>query len=110
MGGEQPVRTAMLVVSAVVVVLFLAAGVAGVATRWTLPRNRGRVLRPRLAGCGALLSAAGYGLFMFLGPLRGPGTRFAWVAWVGWLMFMAGCGVQWLSTRPGRSRPTPASS
>jgi hypothetical protein len=104
------VHTAELVVSAALVVFFLAAGVAGVTAGWTLPWNRGRVLRPRLAGCGALLMAVGFGGWMFLGPLRAPRPAFPAPAWVGWFMFMAGLLVQWLSTRPGGPQATNSAS
>ncbi|MGW7260924.1 hypothetical protein [Streptomyces sp. NPDC054834] len=97
-----------LVVAAVLSVLLLAAlGGAAVATDWVMPWARGRVLRPRLWGYGALLGAAGMALFMFLGPLADAGLSPLPV--IGWLMFMAGLGLQALAQRPGRGATRSAS-
>ncbi|MFF4401818.1 hypothetical protein [Streptomyces sp. NPDC001480] len=97
-----------LVVAAVLAVLLLtAAGGAAVATGWMMPGARRRVLRPRLWGHGALLGAVGMALFMFLGPLAEAGLSPLPV--IGWLMFMAGLGLQILAQRPGRGAKRSAS-
>lgn len=89
------------------VLLLVACGGAAVATGWVMPFGRGRVLRPRLWGYGALLCAVGMALFMFVGPLAEAGLSPLPV--IGWFMFMAGLVLQFLARRPGRGATRSAS-
>ncbi|MET7690677.1 hypothetical protein ABZT06_22340 [Streptomyces sp. NPDC005483] len=79
-------------------------GVAGIATGWVMPWGRSRVLRPRLWGYGSLVTAVGATVWIFLGPMAGPPhAPSAYVAWAGWVMFMAGLLIQFRAQRPGRA-------
>ncbi|OIJ64892.1 hypothetical protein WN71_026725 [Streptomyces mangrovisoli] len=86
------------VVAVIVAVVMAGVGAAGAATGW-VPSWTGRpVLRPRLLGWATLLSAAGFSLFIFLGPLAhsyGP------LPWIGWAAFMTGLVLQSYARRPG---------
>ncbi|MFF3203429.1 hypothetical protein [Streptomyces sp. NPDC002962] len=101
-----------LVVTAVVCVTVMAVvGVSAVTREWVPPFGRRRVLRPRLWGVGALMSALGLSLFMLLGPLASgdPAVNF-YVPLAGMAVNFAGLGVQMLAQRPGlapRQPPTP---
>ncbi|MFF7334573.1 hypothetical protein [Streptomyces sp. NPDC008150] len=95
-------RAALLAVGAVLALLMLAGGVAGVVAEWVPPWARSRVLRPRLAGAGWLVGAVGWTMWTFGSLLSGPGTSFSTVQAVGWVILMAGLVVQFLGTRPGR--------
>ena len=95
----------------VLAVLMLAAGVAsGIAaltTGWIFPGPaRARVVRPRLWGYGTLVGMAGFGTFMFLGPIRGSDFRYAPFAVVGLAVVFAGLAMQWLAQRPGKDALT----
>ncbi|KPI25763.1 hypothetical protein ACWGA9_31230 [Streptomyces sp. NPDC054950] len=101
-----------LVVTAVVCVTVMAVvGVAAVTREWVPPFGRKRVLRPRLWGVGALMSALGLGLFMFLGPMASHDLAVnLYVPPVGMAVNLAGLAVQTLAQRPGRAsrlHPTP---
>ncbi|MFF4487246.1 hypothetical protein ACFY0F_12240 [Streptomyces sp. NPDC001544] len=99
----------LVVAAALAVGLLAAAGIAAVARDWVVPWGRGRIVRPRLWGYGALLGAVGTALFLFLGPLADAEPRPLPV--VGQLMLMAGLLLQYLAQRPGRtSAPPPTSS
>jgi hypothetical protein len=90
-----------LVVTAwLAVVLMAAAGIAGVTTGWVVPLGRHRVLRPKLWGCGQLLGAVGFALWMFLGVLP---ARLGVLPLLGWCLFMGSVGVGALAKRPGRT-------
>lgn len=86
-----------------------AAGIAAITTGWLPPLGRDRVLRPRLWGYGELVSAAGLGVFMFLGPLRGPDIRMLPYALSGTAVFLVGSALQMTARRPGRPVTPPAS-
>ncbi|MEU7058487.1 hypothetical protein [Streptomyces sp. NPDC046197] len=90
----------MVVTAAVLATLLALAGIANIAYGWVPPWARSRVLRPRLWGYGALLGAAGFALYMFLGPLA---RAFGPLPLLGWVAFMAGLALQWMSQRPGRA-------
>ncbi|MGQ4329827.1 hypothetical protein [Streptomyces hayashii] len=86
-------------------------GVAAVAREWVPPRGRRRVLRPRLWGTGAVMSAVGLGTFMFLGPLdpdRSAVNFFLPLA--GMAVNFAGLGLQTYARRPGRTPRLPPAS
>ncbi|WBO64083.1 hypothetical protein [Streptomyces camelliae] len=90
----------VLVVAATVLFgLLAAAGVASLTTGWVAPWGRARVLRPKLWGYGCLLGAAGWAVFIYLGPLAGGHNL---LAWLGWLGIMAALRLRVLSERPGR--------
>ncbi|GGW23606.1 hypothetical protein [Streptomyces alanosinicus] len=89
----------LMVGAPVVLGLLAVVGIASVTTGWVVPWARARVLRPKLSGYGALLSAAGWAVFIYLGPL---GQGYGVLAWSGWLAAMAGLGLQVLAQRPGR--------
>ncbi|MEV6111982.1 hypothetical protein AB0L59_05545 [Streptomyces sp. NPDC052109] len=98
-----------LVVTAVVAVGFMGVlGALATVAEWVAPMSRGRVARPRLWGCGALASAVGLGLYIFLGPLADAGLDVLPV--LGWCLWMGGMVVQFLAQRPGRTVPTKAAS
>ncbi|MEU4926566.1 hypothetical protein AB0G54_08680 [Streptomyces yokosukanensis] len=78
-----------------------------VVTEWVPPFARRRVLRPRLWGYGTLVSAVGFALFMFLGPLADAGLDV--LPATGWCLWMAGMAVQYLGRRPGRTATRTAS-
>ncbi|MER5831691.1 hypothetical protein ABT116_12840 [Streptomyces sp. NPDC002130] len=94
---------ALVGVAVVCVTVMAAGGVAAVLWRWVPPFGRDRALRPKLWGAGVLMSAAGLGLFMFLGPLgaEDPAVNFA-VPLAGMGINFAGLAVQTLARRPGR--------
>lgn len=89
----------LVVAAAVAMALLAGAGIAAVTAGWVVPWGRSRVVRPKLWGYGALLSAAGGTFFVFLGPLAGA---YGPLPWLGWLALMAGLGLQMLAQRPGR--------
>ncbi|WP_225838942.1 hypothetical protein [Streptomyces sp. NK08204] len=95
----------MIVASVLIVALMAGFGLAAVTTGWVIPLGRHRVLRPRLWGYGQLAGAVGISLWMFLGTIP---HRFDALPLIGWLMFMAGLGVQMLAQRPGRTPRTGA--
>ncbi|MGQ5635310.1 MULTISPECIES: hypothetical protein [unclassified Streptomyces] len=98
-----------LVVAAVFAVAFMVVlGVLAVTGVWLPPVARRRVLRQRLWGYGALVNAAGLGLFMFLGPLADAGLGF--LPALGWCLWAGGMAVQLLAQRPGRPAPTKTAS
>lgn len=92
----------------VCVTVMAALGLAAVTREWMPPLRRGSVPRPRLWGTGALMSAGGLSLFVFLGPLApgGPAVHF-YVPLAGMAVNLAGLGVQSLARRPGRTPPLP---
>lgn len=87
----------------------VAAGIAAITTGWLPPLGRDRVLRPRLWGYGALVSALGFGVFAFLGPFRGPDIRMAPYVLSGTAVFLVGSALQMAARRPGRPATPPAS-
>ncbi|MEU6574414.1 hypothetical protein [Streptomyces sp. NPDC046805] len=90
-----------LVVAAVLAVaVYAAAGVAAVAAGWMPPLARRNVVRARLWGYGALLSAFGLGLYLFLGPLEHH--MFNAVPVIGWCVWMGGMVMSSWAQRPGR--------
>ncbi|WP_328479901.1 hypothetical protein OHS71_15110 [Streptomyces sp. NBC_00377] len=101
-----------LVGTGVVCVTIMAAfGIAAVTLEWVPPRSRGLVTRPRLWGAGALMSALGIGVFLFLGPLAPEGrTVDFYVPPAGMALNLAGLGVQALARRPGRTPGLPPAS
>ncbi|MFI1923194.1 MULTISPECIES: hypothetical protein [unclassified Streptomyces] len=101
-----------LVVTAVACVTVMAVvGIAAVTREWVPPFGRRRVLRPRLWGAGALMSALGLGLFMFLGPMASHDLKVnLYVPPVGMAVNLAGLGVQALAQRPGRTPRLPPAS
>jgi hypothetical protein len=102
---------AMVGIGGVCVTIMAAMGVAAVARRWVPPFGRSLVLRPRLWGAGALMSALGLGLFMFLGPLAAdPGAANVYVPLAGMAGNFAGLGLQTYARRPGRTLRLPPTS
>ncbi|MDX3578987.1 hypothetical protein [Streptomyces sp. FL07-04A] len=89
--------------TALAVMVLAVGGAAGVTTGWVPPWGRPRILRPRLWGYGSLVTAAGATVWAFVGPLKGPPHGASvYVAWTGWVVFMAGLLVQLRARRPGR--------
>ncbi|MQY35006.1 hypothetical protein SRB17_29780 [Streptomyces sp. RB17] len=98
-----------LVVAAVLAVTFMGVlGAVAVLGEWLPSGFPPRVLRPRLWGYGALASAVGLGLFMFLGPLAGAGVEA--LPALGWCLWMGGMVVQFRAQRPGRPAATKSAS
>ncbi|MFD9392876.1 hypothetical protein ACFWBB_19820 [Streptomyces sp. NPDC060000] len=96
---------------AVCVTVMAVLGIAAVTLEWVPPFGRSRVLRPRLWGAGALMSALGLSLFVFLGPLAPGGTAVNfYVPLAGMAVNLAGLGVQSLARRPGRTPRLPPAS
>ncbi|MCX4577267.1 hypothetical protein OHB41_29635 [Streptomyces sp. NBC_01571] len=85
------------------------AGIVAITTGRLPPLGRDRVLRPRLWGYGALVSAVGLGVFLFLGPFHGPDLRMAPYALSGTAVFLVGSALQMAARRPGRPATPPAS-
>ncbi|MFJ2391964.1 hypothetical protein ACIOTI_04360 [Streptomyces sp. NPDC087843] len=85
------------------------AGIVAITTGRLPPLGRDRVLRPRLWGYGALVSAFGLGVFLFLGPFHGPDLRMAPYALSGTAVFLVGSALQMAARRPGRPVTPPAS-
>ncbi|MEH0575976.1 hypothetical protein [Streptomyces sp. B21-108] len=106
---------AMLGTGVVCVTIMGAMGVAAVTRAWVPPLGRSLVLRPRLWGAGALMSAVGMGFFMFLGPLATdrpadrPAVNFS-VPLAGMAVNFAGLGLQTYARRPGRTPRLPSTS
>lgn len=93
----------LLVTSALAAAAMAAIGIAGLVREWTPPWGR-KVLRPKLWGFGTLLTGAGLGLYTLLGPLNGqPSGSFGPIPVLGWVVFVAGLGIQSLGLRPGRA-------
>ncbi|MFF4832039.1 hypothetical protein [Streptomyces sp. NPDC001315] len=100
-----------LVSLAMVCVTALAAiGLAGVSRGWVPPWGRSRVLRPRLWGTGALLSAAGLSFFMFLGPLGDARPLHVYLPLAGMGVNFVGLALQMLAQRPGRALTPPTTT
>ncbi|WP_159039671.1 hypothetical protein [Streptomyces sp. TP-A0356] len=91
-----------LVAVSVILVLYAVAGVMALTTGRILPFPRGRVLRPRLWGSGALVSCAGVALLRFGSPARDTATAVAVFA-VGMVVFVSGAVLQLLGQRVGRT-------
>ncbi|MER5403354.1 hypothetical protein [Streptomyces sp. NPDC002769] len=85
------------------------AGIVAITTGRLPPFGRDRVLRPRLWGYGALVSAVGLGVFLFLGPFHGPDLSMAPYALSGTAVFLVGSALQMAARRPGRPATPPAS-
>ncbi|EDY57613.1 MULTISPECIES: hypothetical protein [Streptomyces] len=64
------------------------------------------MLRPRVWGYGTLVSLAGIGTYLFVGPLQGPGMGNFPVAMSGMAVFAAGLCVQRRALKPGRATKT----
>ncbi|MEV5901971.1 hypothetical protein [Streptomyces sp. NPDC052127] len=93
----------LVVTSVVCVTVMAVVGIAAVTREWVPPFGRRRVLRPRLWGVGALMSALGLSLFMFLGPMAAHDLKVnLYVPPAGMAVNLAGLGVQTLAQRPGR--------
>ncbi|MFF4030108.1 hypothetical protein ACFYZ2_10090 [Streptomyces sviceus] len=95
----------------VLAVLVLTSGVglslAAIGTGWIAPGpGRAKVLRPRVWGYGTLVSMAGIGTYLFVGPLQGPDLGHFPVAMSGMAVFAAGLYVQRQAYKPGRARKT----
>ncbi|MCX5267002.1 hypothetical protein [Streptomyces sp. NBC_00199] len=102
---------AMVGIGVVCVTIMGAMGVAAVTREWVPPRGRRLVLRPRLWGAGALMSAVGLSLFMFLGPLAADRSAVNfYIPPAGMAVNMAGLGLQTLARRPGRTPRLPPAS
>lgn len=102
---------AMVGIGVVCVTITGATGGAAVTREWVPPLGRRLVLRPRLWGAGALMSAVGLGLFTFLGPLAidRPTVHFS-IPLAGMAVNLAGLGLQTLARRPGRTLRLPPAS
>ncbi|MCT9079000.1 hypothetical protein [Streptomyces fulvoviolaceus] len=99
---KELVIAGVLVVTTGVVFSALA-----IITGWILPGpGRAKILRPRVWGYGTLVSTAGTGVFMFLGPFGAPDGHYASFAVAGLAVTFAGLYVQYLAQRPGRDAPT----
>jgi len=81
--------------------LTVVAGISAIATGWVVPWMRGRIVRPRLWGCGALLTTAGMALFQYGSEVRGM-TTVDVVFGCAMVVFVTGCVLQYLGQRPGR--------
>jgi len=91
----------------ILAVLVLTAGtglaLAAVTTGWIAPGpGRAKVLRPHVWGYGTLISMAGIGTYLFVGPLQGPDMGHFPVAMGGMAVFAAGLYVQRRAFRPAR--------
>jgi hypothetical protein len=93
-------------VGALALVCLAGIGLAGITTGWIPSFGRSVVLRPKLWGYGALVSAVGMALFMFLGPFRGPDMGMAPYALGGMAVAFVGMALQMAARRPGRLAPT----
>ncbi|MFF2513660.1 hypothetical protein [Streptomyces sp. NPDC058086] len=89
-------------VGTVALVGLAAIGIAGITTGWVPPFGRSIVLRPKLWGYGALVSAVGMTLFVFLGPFRAPDIGMAPYALGGMGVAFVGMALQMAARRPGR--------
>ncbi|MEV8034806.1 hypothetical protein [Streptomyces sp. NPDC086182] len=75
-------------------------GIAAITMYWLPPWFRGRVVRPKLWGWGAVAGAGGMALFMFLGPFHGPDSDFTSYALGGMALFVMGQAAQIMGQRP----------
>ncbi|MFF1813502.1 hypothetical protein ACFVXW_31080 [Streptomyces sp. NPDC058251] len=109
LGSGGLMHYSYMAVAGVGALLALAgAGVAAITTGRLPPLGSGSVLRPALWGYGAVLSAVGLALFLFLGPLHGPDIGMAPYALTGTAVALFGSALQIASRRPGRpGRPVP---
>jgi hypothetical protein len=95
------VSLAVLAVSALAVM-----GVAGIALGRVPAWGRRRVLRPKLWGYGAVVSAVGMTGFMFLGPLSDAPPAYIALPLAGMAANFVGLVMQMLAQRPGRTPGT----
>ncbi|MFJ4203590.1 hypothetical protein ACIP2Y_28725 [Streptomyces sviceus] len=89
-------------------VLVLTAGavlaLAAIINGWIAPGpGRAKVLRPHVWGYGTLVSMAGIGTYLFVGPLQGPDMGNFPVAMSGMAVFAAGLYVQRRALKPARA-------
>jgi hypothetical protein len=96
------------VIAAVLSMVALATmGLAGITTGWVPRWGRNRVLRPKLWGYGAVVSAVGMTAFMLLGPLGAAPPAHTYVPPAGIAVYLVGLGLQMLAQRPGRALQGP---
>ncbi|NEB04453.1 hypothetical protein [Streptomyces sp. SID13726] len=95
----------LVVATSVLVGALLVLGVVQVVTGWAPPWVRDTILRPRLSGVGTLVSAAGLGVFVFLGPLGGVSDRHLYIPLLGLMATGVGTSLfQRLARRPAPMR------
>ncbi|MEU6093713.1 hypothetical protein [Streptomyces sp. NPDC047079] len=88
-----------LIAVSVIVVLYASSGVlALIAGRLIVPWQRGRVLRPRLWGSGALVFVAGIVLFRCAATVSGA-TAFGILSACGLVLMLSGGVLQFLGGR-----------
>jgi hypothetical protein len=95
---------ATLVILAVLVLTAGAGlGLAAITTGWIAPGpGRAKVLRPHVWGYGTLVSMAGIGTYLFVGPLQGPDMGHFPLAISGMAVFAAGLCIQRQAMKPAR--------
>ncbi|WP_405869601.1 MULTISPECIES: hypothetical protein [unclassified Streptomyces] len=95
-------------VGAVVVTAGVVFGVLAITIGWLPPgAGRAKVLRPRVWGYGTLTTMAGFGTFLYLGPLQGPATAHFLPSMAGMAVAFVGLSLQRLSYRRGRTPQDP---
>jgi hypothetical protein len=100
------VHETLVVLAILVLTVGAVLSAAAITTGWMPPgRGRAKVLRPRVRGYGTLVSMAGIGTFLFVGPLQGPDGNFP-VAMGGMAVFAAGLCVQRRALKPDRATKT----
>ncbi|MER6128473.1 hypothetical protein ABT173_39110 [Streptomyces sp. NPDC001795] len=93
--------TSLIAVS-VVLVLYAVAGVLALTTGRIVRWQRGRLVRPRLWGAGALLSCAGVALWRYVTPTVHDMTALDVLFGGGMVLFLSGVLLQFLGQRVGR--------
>lgn len=91
----------LVTVGIVVLTAGAVIGAAAIITGWILPGpGRAKVLRPKVWGYGTLIGQAGFGTFLFLGPLRGPDIHNVPFALTGMAVAFLGLYVQRQAMKP----------
>ncbi|MFF7143763.1 hypothetical protein [Streptomyces nodosus] len=89
--------------AALVMAAVAAVGIVSVVTGWVPRWERRKVRRPRLWGYGALVSAVGMSVFVFLGPFDDALSARTVLAFAGLAAWVLGAAVQMMARRPGRT-------
>lgn len=89
--------------AALVMAAVAAVGIVSVVTGWVPRWERRRVRRPRLWGYGALVSAGGMSVFVFLGPFDDTLSSRTVLTFAGLAVWALGAAVQMMARRPGRT-------
>ncbi|MEW2493169.1 hypothetical protein AB0942_06360 [Streptomyces nodosus] len=89
--------------AALVMAAVAAVGMVSVVTGWVPRWERRKVRRPRLWGYGALVSAVGMSVFVFLGPFDDTLSSRTVLAFAGLAVWVLGAAVQMMARRPVRT-------